>query len=331
VELQVGSEVLAPRTPLGSTPYARVARSLDGGTVNATSIAVNGVPVVNALGQWVGSPTGLAGPPGPTGPQGPAGATGPQGPAGPGGTGQLTTSSLACDQPAHQGTLSWDNVNLSICTSTGWANIWSNALGSSTNPGLTCLAIKLARPTATSGTYWIKPSNTSPAFQAYCDLAGPDGGWTLVARMTMASNQAHWDAGAVNLPTTGVTLNHSATQKFSDATIAAIRAASTHSGTTAYKMTCWEGTGNFQTMYCSASCAFSAVNSVNTSECSRCTGTYNGALVQLTPNSGTRGLGHHHDTSQSWSMAYQRHPEAGNNSGCRNDARGGGDGHLWVR
>jgi len=44
------------------------------------AIAVNGTRVINASGEWVGSPTGLVGP---QGPQGPTGSQGPQGPQGP--------------------------------------------------------------------------------------------------------------------------------------------------------------------------------------------------------------------------------------------------------
>lgn len=92
VQVSVDDEALLPRAPLGSVPYARVARSLSGGAVDATSVAVNGVPVIDASGAWVGDPTGLQGPQGPTGPRGPTGAqgasgsqgaTGPQGEMGP--------------------------------------------------------------------------------------------------------------------------------------------------------------------------------------------------------------------------------------------------------
>jgi Collagen triple helix repeat (20 copies) len=50
------------------------------------AVAINGTTIINASGQWVGSPTGLVGPQGPAGPIGPAGpqgATGVTGPAGP--------------------------------------------------------------------------------------------------------------------------------------------------------------------------------------------------------------------------------------------------------
>jgi hypothetical protein len=96
-------------------------------------------------------------------------------------------------------------------------------------------------------------------------------------------------------------------------------------------MTCWEGQSYLQTMYCSSSCTFNAQTSVGSSQCSRCAGSFEGTLVQFSPNSGTRGLGNHHDGAYPWSMAYQRHPEEGNNAGCRNDLRGSGSGHLWIK
>ena len=64
-----------------------------GGKFNvALAVAINGTTIIDASGNWVGSPTGLQGPQGPLGPTGPAGpqgapgsqgAQGPQGPAGP--------------------------------------------------------------------------------------------------------------------------------------------------------------------------------------------------------------------------------------------------------
>ena len=46
------------------------------------SLSVNGIPVIDANGQWIGDPTNLVGP---QGPEGPAGAEGPEGPQGPSG------------------------------------------------------------------------------------------------------------------------------------------------------------------------------------------------------------------------------------------------------
>lgn len=89
---------MAPRSQIGSVPYALVAGDVVG-DIHPSSISIPGFgQVIDAAGQWVGSPTGLqgpagpAGPPGndgmvgPTGPQGPAGADGAVGPAGPAGT-----------------------------------------------------------------------------------------------------------------------------------------------------------------------------------------------------------------------------------------------------
>ncbi|HEV2348981.1 MAG TPA: kelch repeat-containing protein [Terriglobia bacterium] len=52
------------------------------GGVTAGSFAISGTPVIDSNGNWVGNPTGLAGPQGPIGLTGAAGATGAQGPIG---------------------------------------------------------------------------------------------------------------------------------------------------------------------------------------------------------------------------------------------------------
>jgi len=87
-----------PRYRLGSAPYAlragsaSHAESVDGVAIDPSAVSVNGLPVIDASGQWVGAGTGLVGPQGPIGPIGPAGpagadgadgAVGPQGPVGP--------------------------------------------------------------------------------------------------------------------------------------------------------------------------------------------------------------------------------------------------------
>ena len=73
---------MSPRRRVASVPYAIQARDVSGGDIHPNTVTINGVPVINALGQWVGSPTGLVGPQGPAGPAGAQGATGPQGPPG---------------------------------------------------------------------------------------------------------------------------------------------------------------------------------------------------------------------------------------------------------
>lgn len=84
-----GDAEMTPRQELVSVPYARRAAVADdvlGKNINPSSIAVNGLAVIDAAGNWVGSPTGLVGPQGVAGPQGvpgPQGSQGPQGVPGP--------------------------------------------------------------------------------------------------------------------------------------------------------------------------------------------------------------------------------------------------------
>lgn len=89
--VKVGADAeMAPRSPLQSVPYAILAGNVLG-DITPHSISVNGTPVIDATGAWVGLPTNLAGPQGPPGDTGPAGPPGPIGPTGadgpPGATG----------------------------------------------------------------------------------------------------------------------------------------------------------------------------------------------------------------------------------------------------
>ncbi len=70
---------MSPREPIDSVPYSINANNVTG-DITPHSISVNGSPIVDASGHWVGPSSGLVGP---QGPQGPAGATGPAGPQGP--------------------------------------------------------------------------------------------------------------------------------------------------------------------------------------------------------------------------------------------------------
>lgn len=82
-----GDPEMTPRQALVSVPYALLANNAVG-DITPTTVKVNGTTVIDANGNWVGSPTGLVGPTGPAGaagPTGPAGAAGPAGPTGPAG------------------------------------------------------------------------------------------------------------------------------------------------------------------------------------------------------------------------------------------------------
>ena len=86
-ELRIdGDAPLAPRLPLSTSPGSFVA--LDAVDVVGRDIHPSSVhildygPVINAAGEWTGSPTGLQGATGPSGPSGPMGLEGATGPSG---------------------------------------------------------------------------------------------------------------------------------------------------------------------------------------------------------------------------------------------------------
>jgi hypothetical protein len=62
-------EEMTPRQALVSVPYAFMANNAVG-DITPSSISVNGAPIVNSLGEWVGPNSGLVGPAGPAGPSG---------------------------------------------------------------------------------------------------------------------------------------------------------------------------------------------------------------------------------------------------------------------
>ena len=52
---------LTPRKPIHAAPYARISKkteSLDGGSVNASNIQVNGISIIDTNGSWIGPAIG---------------------------------------------------------------------------------------------------------------------------------------------------------------------------------------------------------------------------------------------------------------------------------
>ena len=70
-----GGAELTPRRILDSAPYALEAGDVTG-DIHPNSVVVGGATVINAAGQWVGSPSGLQGPAGPPGAPGAQGSAG---------------------------------------------------------------------------------------------------------------------------------------------------------------------------------------------------------------------------------------------------------------
>lgn len=84
LELKIDNDPpMAPRFNLSPVPYAIHAVNSDtllpGAALDLDRLAINGTPIIDSFGRWVGSPTGLQGPAGPPGPAGPQGPVGPQG------------------------------------------------------------------------------------------------------------------------------------------------------------------------------------------------------------------------------------------------------------
>jgi hypothetical protein len=70
-----------------------------------------------------------------------------------------------------------DKSSPSYCDGKAFVPIYESPYGgASNNPGADCYDIKIKRPAATSGNYWIKPDNGA-AFEVYCDMATDGGGW----------------------------------------------------------------------------------------------------------------------------------------------------------
>ena len=247
----------------------------------------------------------------------------------------LETQTVATlDSSATAGTIAYvsdDNGNLYYKYASGWKS-FTASIGTSSNPASS--GVQLANQGYPDGYYYIAVSGYSSQ-RMYVDNTRNGGGWLLMARVTVSSNQAHHNSSSVNVSgNNGPQYQASSTAKMSDAFMNAYRSASPYSGSTAYWM---ESTGGFTSSgstilnnFIDTNATVDLVNSADQQNArTRVATSFEGSISDRNPNSGTRGFGDHH-TGAAY-FAYQRHPESGNNSGMRNDAYGGTDGNLWIK
>ena len=245
-----------------------------------------------------------------------------------------TQTVATLNSSAAAGTIAYvsdDNGNLYYKYASGWKS-FTASIGTSSNPASS--GVQLANQGYPDGYYYIAVSGYSSQ-RMYVDNTRNGGGWLLMARVTVSSNQAHHNSSSVNVSgNNGPQYQASSTAKMSDAFMNAYRSASPYSGSTAYWM---ESTGGFTSSgstilnnFIDTNATVDLVNSADQQNArTRVATSFEGSISDRNPNTGTRGFGDHHTGSPYF--AYQRHPEAGNNSGMRNDAYGGTDGNLWIK
>jgi hypothetical protein len=105
---------------------------------------------------------------------------------------QVGSSGATCNSAA-AGTIRWDGTNFLGCNGTEWLALGAGGGlgGSNANPGSSCAAILAARPTSTSGAYWIDTDGggSQPPIEVFCDMTTEGGGWLdLVRTFHISSN-----------------------------------------------------------------------------------------------------------------------------------------------
>jgi hypothetical protein len=233
------------------------------------------------------------------------------------------TTNLIVGRIGYNTTLS----DIDIWNGTSWADITNTpTVGTQSNPATSGMVIRNAN--LPSGLYWIRPSGQT-SYQMYVDNDRNGGGWVLCANVRTATCQDHMDNNPVRISgTTGPRIEDTSTTKMADGWMNALRSSSTYTGSTSY----WLEALNFnKNMFISSAATVDLLNSASNQDArTNVTLTYEGALNNRDPNTGTRGFGDHH-TSGGTFFAWGRHPEFGGQCGFREDSLGASNGYLWIK
>ena len=162
-EIYLGVQVadndeMVPRFRIAAVPYAFRALIADSvsGSVNAVGgLSVDGNPVIDDSGKWVGDFKVD-------------------------GEIQISSSDTSCTSEA-AGTLRWntEETKLEVCDGTEWTAVSGapqEPSGGESNPGSACQAL-LDEGNTESGNYWIDPNGDGSPYEVYCDMETDGGGW----------------------------------------------------------------------------------------------------------------------------------------------------------
>ena len=214
------------------------------------------------------------------------------------------------------------------------------------------LEIKTLQPNAIDGLYWI--NDGTETFQVYCDMTRNGGGWMLVASGYVGNGNETMATGAAGVTIPAYNISSTAAWgKFSDARINRMRARSQSqpNGYTGnwpwwFEGTNWNsspnntsrggGAGNYidNFVYKTAITWSTETYPANDSLWRRIANVWDEnstTYTEVTPNTGTRGMGHHH-IGTPIRMSWNRHPESGGTCFMRTDNYGQPtNGHFWIK
>ena len=235
-----------------------------------------------------------------------------------------------------EGRMAWESGSSSIvvCDGSDWIQFGSGGAGvtggTAINSALSCLELQSDFPSAISGTYWIDPDGSGPvgAFQTDCDMAGDEGGWTLV--YAIADSSTMETTGAFSeVSLRGHTVSAAVSGKLSDTVIRLLY-------TEQYRMEQWGSGADYCVFSNVASYADGSANDKTCGSSYSSTATYSGAAT----GNYTQGFSSwnqpggiitqlHYQDSGRWGSHIRSGLSSNSDAGC--SSAGGCHVRVWVR